>query len=97
MFTQRFVGAPQFGGLKSIGQTETPVEMPKLQVPQLPSGAAGMQNAGTQLNTMLTQQAGQLQQAQETVSNLWWSMNWPYVAGAAALLGLAGILIWKKA
>lgn len=95
MFTQRFIGAPQFGGLKSIGQTDVTVELPK--VPQLPSGTTGMQKAGDQLNTMLTQQAGQLQQAQETVSNLWWSMNWPYVAGAAAILGLAGVLIWKKA
>jgi len=96
MITQRFTGAPRFVRPNSIGQTDASAELQKLQA-QLPSGPAAMQNAGNQLNTMLTQQAGQLQQAQETASNLWWSMNWPYVAGAAALLGLAGILIWKKA
>lgn len=107
MFTQRFIGAPQFVRPRSIGQTdfaseggEKTREMQPLQLPQMPEiqlPQSRTEQAGAELNTMLTQTAAQYQQAEDALSRLWWSQNWPYVAGGAALLGLVGVLIWKKA
>lgn len=48
------------------------------------------------MTNMLKQQAATLQEAEDTLSKLWWQQNWPIVAIGAGTLGLVGYLIFKK-
>jgi hypothetical protein len=69
-----------------------------VQVPPIPllPVQPTMQDLSTTLNTTLTQQAVALQQAEAVASNLWWSQNWPIVAGGVGLLALGVFLVARK-
>ncbi len=56
----------------------------------------GTGNPSQDLADMMDQQVASFQQAQDTVSKLWWQQNWPLVAVGVGALGVAGYLIFKK-
>ena len=103
MVSQRFIGSPQVFGTSRIGQTGL-TELQKLQIQQsqavtraMTQGPEAIAAAAGKMNTLLTQQAAaDLQAAEAAASKLWWSQNWPLLAGGAAALGLVGYLAFGK-
>lgn len=82
---------------RSLAQADVTSQISKITELQQ-QGQALMPPAPTQqdLTNMVNQQAATLQQAQDTARNLWWSLNWPYLAVGAGALGVMGYLIFKK-
>lgn len=83
--------------LRRMGQLDQPLDANEmLRNMQQAQPAVSIQDANQQMLSLMNQQAATLQQAQETASRLWWSQNWPLVAGGLGALGLVGYLVLRK-